>query len=199
MEDQPASRGAEVKPSAGEAVRLHRKYGSSEQVIRHCVTVADVAWTLAEEMRRRGKEVDAESLYTAALLHDIGRSRTQTVRHGLEGSEIVKSEGMPDAVVEIVRRHVGAGISREEAKSLGLPDLDYIPRSPEEVIVCFSDKMVDGERVRPFEEEVKRFEKKGHDVGRLRALKRRVEEEVGCEPEALLLDKIKGASQTVSD
>lgn len=56
--------------------------------------------------------------------------------------------------MEIIRRHVGAGIASEEAKSLGLPDLDYIPRSLEERIVCFADKMVDSDRVRPFDEEV---------------------------------------------
>jgi len=181
-----------VKPSEEKALRLHRKYGSNDVIIRHCKTVAMVAGILAEEFSRQGKKVDSEAAVAGALLHDIGRNRTQTVRHGLEGSEMLKGEGVDDAVVQIVRRHVGAGISPEEAKTLGLPALDYIPRTREQVIVCFADKMVGADRVRPFEEEVKRFESKGHDVDRLRALKRDLEADLGKDPEALVFDKIKG-------
>jgi hypothetical protein len=93
--------------------------------------------------------------------------------------------------VQIVRRHVGAGVSPEEAKTLGLPDLDYIPRTREQVIVCFADKMIDSDSVRPFELEVRRFERKGHDVERLLALKRNLAADLGKDPETLVLDKIK--------
>ena len=94
-------------------------------------------------------------------------------------------------MVEIVRRHVGAGISPEEAKKLGLPDFDYVPRTLEERIVCFADKMVDSEKVRPFDEEVKRFVAKSHDVGRLRALKQGLQDDLGEDPERFVLDNIK--------
>jgi uncharacterized protein len=180
-----------VKPSEEGALALHRKYGSSSKAVSHCAAVAKVAGVLAEELRVRGKDVDVEAVYAGAMLHDIGRSRTQTVRHGLEGSEILASEGVDEKVVQMVRRHVGAGISAEEAKSQGLPDLDYLPRSLEEVVVCFADKMVDSDEVRPFEEEVKRFERKGHDVERLRALRKRMHDELGTDPEGLIFEKIK--------
>ena len=84
--------------------------------------------------------------------------------HGYVGAKILEEEGVDAVVVEIVRRHVGAGISKEEAASLGFPKGDYIPRTLEEKVVCFADKMVSADSVRPFEEEVKRFERKGHDV-----------------------------------
>ena len=180
-----------MKPSGEEALRLHEKCGSNDAIIRHCKTVAKVTAILAEEFRRQGKEIDSKAAVAGALLHDIGRSRVQTVRHGLEGSEILEGEGVNEVVVQIVRRHVGAGISPEEAKTLGLPDLDYIPRTREQVIVCFADKMVDADRVRSFEEEVRRFERKGHDVERLWALKRNLEADLGKDPETLILDKIK--------
>ena len=180
-----------MKPSEEEALRLHKKYGSNEAIVNHCKTVAKVATIIAEEFARQGKDVDEEAASEGALLHDIGRSRVQTVRHGLEGSLILEEEGVDEKVVQIVRRHVGAGISAEEAKKLGLPDLDYIPRTREEIIVCFADKMVDAEGVRPFEMEVRRFEKKGHDVARLLALKRSLEADLGKDPEALVLRKIK--------
>ncbi len=150
-----------MKPSEEEALRLHKKCGSNDAIIRHCRTVAKVTAILVEEFRRQGKEIDSKAAIAGALLHDIGRSRIQTVRHGLEGSEILKGEGVDEVVVQIVRRHVGAGISPEEAKALGLPGLDYIPRTREQVVVCFADKVVEADRVRPFEEEVRRFEEEG--------------------------------------
>jgi uncharacterized protein len=180
-----------VKPSEEEALRMHKKCGSNDAIIRHCRTVAKVTTILAEEFRRQGKEIDSEAAVAGALLHDIGRNRVQTVRHGLEGSEFLKGEGVDEAVVQIVRRHVGAGVSPEEAKTLGLPDLDYIPRTREQVIVCFADKMIDSDSVRPFELEVRRFERKGHDVERLLALKRNLAADLGKDPETLVLDKIK--------
>jgi uncharacterized protein (TIGR00295 family) len=179
-----------VIPSEGEAVALHRKYGSDERIIRHCETVADVARVLALEFELRGKKVDVKVVVAAAMLHDIGRSRVQTVMHGVEGARIVEGEGADPKVVEAIRRHVGAGISSEEASKLGMPHFDYIPRTLEERIVCFADKMVDSDRVRPFEGEVKRFVAKSHDVGRLLALKRGLQDELGEDPERVVFEKI---------
>jgi uncharacterized protein len=180
-----------VRPSEEEALRIHRKYGSSDRIIAHCRTVAKVAEALAEGIRRQGKAVDVEAVAAGAFLHDIGRNKTQTVRHGLEGSLLLAQEGVDDAVVQIVRRHVGAGLSAEEAKALGLPGLDYFPRRVEEAIVCFADKMVDADRLRPFEVEVRRFGRKGLDVEKLRALKRRIETDLGTNPEAFIFEKLK--------
>jgi uncharacterized protein (TIGR00295 family) len=170
---------------------LHRRYGSNQIILEHCRTVALVANILAAALATRGKKVDARAVNAGALLHDIGRNRTQTVRHGIEGAEIVEREGVDQKVVEIVRRHVGAGISPEEAKSLGLPDFDYIPRTVEERVVCLADKMVDSNKVRPFDVEVKRFERKGHDLGRLFALRKSLEDDLGEDPEKVIFDKIK--------
>ena len=180
-----------MKPSEQEAVALHRKYGSSESMIAHCRAVASVAQQLAEEFSRRGIPVDVQSVVLGALLHDIGRTKTQTVRHGVEGAELLRKEGVDEVVVEIVKRHVGAGISKEEAEKLGFPQGDFIPRSLEQRIVCFADKLVDSVRVRPFEEEVRRFALKSHDVARLRALKSQLQEELREDPEKYVLDKIK--------
>lgn len=178
-------------PSEGDALALHRKYGSSERIVRHCQTVVKVAKILTDEFEKKGVVLDTKAIVAAALLHDLGRSRVQTVRHGVEGAEMIEREGVDRKVVEIVRKHVGAGISPEEAKALGLPDLDYIPRTLEERIVCFADKMVDSDTVRPFEGEVQRFTIKKHDVMRLLALERRLREELGQDPGKLVLDKVK--------
>ena len=178
-------------PSEGEAMAIHAKYKTGVYIVRHCQAVAMAALIMADRAEHRGLAVDKGAVIAGALLHDIGRTKSQTVMHGVQGAEILEEEGVDKKVVEIVRRHVGAGISSEEAKKLGLPDFDYIPRTLEEKIVCFADKMVDADKVRPFGEEVHRFTAKSHDVGRLLALKRGLADELGEDPEKLIFDKIK--------
>jgi len=170
---------------------IHAKCKTGVYIVRHCEAVAMAAEFMADAAERSGRSLDTKAVIAGALLHDIGRTRSQTVRHGVEGAEMLEKEGVDMKVVEIVRRHVGAGISPEEARKLGLPDHDYIPRTLEERIVCFADKMVDADRVRPFGEEVHRFTAKSHDVGRLLALKRGLAEDLGVDPEKLIFDKIK--------
>lgn len=180
-----------MTPSEEEALELHRKYGSSEIVVRHCRKVAEAAKALADSFEGLGRKLDEHTVVAGALLHDIGRSRTQAVNHGLVGAELLEKEGVDGRVAQIVRCHVGAGLSPEEAKRVGLPDMDFVPRTLEERIVCFADKMVDLDGVRPFEVEVRRFARKGHDVERLHALKRGLQDELGQDPERLVLDNVK--------
>jgi uncharacterized protein (TIGR00295 family) len=178
-----------VIPDEERSLALHAKYGSSERVVSHCRTVTRVSMVLADALAAKGRDVDRHSIVAGALLHDIGRSRTQTVEHGYVGAKILEDEGVDSVVVEIVRRHVGAGISSEEAKRLGFPAGDYVPRTLDQKVVCFADKMVSADGVRPFEEEVKRFERKGHDVQRLRQLKADIFTALGEDPEL----KLRGA------
>jgi uncharacterized protein len=180
-----------VIPDEEGAAALHRKHGSRPEVVEHCRTVARIALGMADEFEKRGVEVDREAVRAGALLHDIGRSKTQTVSHGVEGYRILLQDGVDQKVADIVRRHVGAGISPDEARRLGLPEMDYVPRSLEERMVCFSDKMVDGTVARPFQKEVDRFVAKGHDVQRLIELRRRLAQELGEDPEEVALGKIK--------
>jgi uncharacterized protein (TIGR00295 family) len=179
----------ELIPDEKHALALHKKYGSNERVVKHCQASSRLSKILSTAANAHGNRVDEKTVTTSALLHDIGRSRIQTVAHGYVGAEILEKEGVDSVVVEIVRRHVGAGISKEEARALGFPAGEYIPATLEQKIVCFSDKMLDGENARPFKEEVKRFVRKGHDMDRLRKLKDDVSAAVGIDAEALLLRK----------
>jgi uncharacterized protein (TIGR00295 family) len=174
-------------PDAQQALVLHRKYGSNDRIIKHCQACADISGQIARKAVEEGHQLDEGAAVAGALLHDIGRTQTQLVSHGYVGAGILEKEGVDPIVVEIVRRHVGAGISPEEAVSLGFPPGDYIPSTLEQKIVCFADKMLDGDRARPLEEEVKRFAKKGHDVARLRRLKEDVSAAVGTDAESLIL------------
>src|SRR5208282_4719842 len=135
-------------PNAQQALALHRKYGSNDRIVGHCQACAKISKELARRAVERGQRVNEEATFAGALLHDIGRSQIQTVDHGYVGAGIVEKEGVDLVVVEIVRRHVGAGISPEEALTLGFPPGDYIPRTQEQKIVCFADKLLDGDKAR---------------------------------------------------
>lgn len=171
-------------PDRERALQLHRELGSTPEIIEHCEAVARVAKEISEKFEARGTPVDKEAAFAAALLHDIGRTRTHGAEHGYAGAQILKERGVDESVTRIVMRHVGAGISREEAEKFGFPEGDYIPRTLEERIVCFSDKVVGPRgKIVPFSLEVEKFRRKRLDAARLENLKRSLEKDLGQDPE----------------
>ena len=114
-------------------------------VLRHCRCVAGLALAMSDHAERQGLKVDRERVAAGALLHDIGRSVTQDVRHASIGADLLRADGWDEAVVRIVERHTGAGITRDEAAELGLPARDYIPQTLEEKMVCHADNLYTGD------------------------------------------------------
>lgn len=123
--------------------------GCSRWVIDHCLAVARKALEIANSLK---KSVDLEPIKDGALNHDIGRAKTQTILHAVAGAQIARDAGMDEKVVKIIERHIGAGIPAEETAALGLPFADYIPLTPEEVIVSYADNLLNGDKVMGFEE-----------------------------------------------
>jgi uncharacterized protein len=121
-----------------EALALLKKYGVSEDVIRHVKKVRDYALEIAEQ----NPSADRELVEAGALLHDIGRARTHGIDHAVAGAEILRGEGVDERIVRIVERHVGAGLTKDEAAYLGLPPKDYLPETIEEKIVCHADNLI---------------------------------------------------------
>jgi uncharacterized protein len=161
-------------PEKAEALTLLRKVGCPQNVIDHCLSVAALAVEVAEACAKRGAAVNIQLVETGALLHDIGRSKTHGVEHGVIGGQMAVEMGLPNEIARIIERHVGAGITLEEAIRLGLPPRDYTPQTLEEKIVCYADKKIDdGKRV-SLEETIKKFaEELGEDhpaIKRLKAL-----------------------------
>lgn len=134
-------------PSQRTALELLVQSGCSPQVIKHCKTVMRLAVQIAENCKKKGLNVDIQLVRIGALLHDIGRSKTHSVDHALVGVQIAKELGLPNSVVSIIGRHVGGGISSDEAKKLGWPVKDYIPYTLEEKIVAYADKLIDGSEI----------------------------------------------------
>jgi len=116
---------------------------------------------IAKRISAHGHAVDIRFIETASLLHDIGRCRTHGITHGIVGAAILKDY---PAYALVCERHIGAGIDSKEAKSLGLPEKDYIPVSLEEKIIAHADNLVSGDRIVSIEDTLKHAsEKLGKD------------------------------------
>ncbi|UCE92441.1 MAG: HDIG domain-containing protein [Methanobacteriota archaeon] len=126
-------------PSRDECLELLRKSGCSEEVIAHCEAVCRLALSIGKRCRARMDVIEA-----GALLHDLGRCRTHSILHAVEGARIAEESGVSKLVGAIIENHIGAGIPKEEAERLGLPSRDFIATTLEEKIVAHADNLVDG-------------------------------------------------------
>lgn len=161
-------------PDREEAIFIMRKAGCGRPIIEHCISVARIAMELAGMISRNGADVDMKLVEAGALLHDIGRCRTHSVEHGVVGGQMAREKGLPEPLARIIERHVGGGITPEEAERLGLRGGNYVPETMEEKIVAYADKLIEGDRRIPIEETIEKFaEELGREhpaIERLRAL-----------------------------
>ncbi|MCP3683456.1 MAG: HDIG domain-containing protein [bacterium] len=152
------------------AINLLKKYSHSKKqfkiVFKHSVMVRDLAIKLSD--RITDKRIDKKFVATAALLHDIGRfdcppkkvllAGKRSLFHGVVGAAILRKEKLPKHA-RVAERHVGAGISKAEAKKLGLPEKAYLPKTIEEKIVCYADSFIIDEEIRSLNTVLKRYRK----------------------------------------
>lgn len=152
-----------------DAIDLLRKSGCSFNVIEHCLAVAAYAREIAMDIRNCAREkkaqikVDIDLVYIGGLLHDIGRSRTHGISHAVEGAKIAIENGLDKKLINIIERHIGAGIPEEEAVALGLPAKDFIPLTLEEKIVAHADNLISGTRIGSIDEQIAGLRKKQFD------------------------------------
>jgi len=165
------------------ALSLLKKSGCSRTVIQHCKNVSKLAVRIAKILQKKGYIVDLGLVEIGALLHDIGRSKTHSVHHAIAGAEIARSFALPEPIVRIIERHVGAGIPKAEAKMLGWPEKNYMPETLEEKIVTYADKLIEGtKRVNIKETIAKTSEKLGKKhpaTARLRTIQKEFESLLG--------------------
>lgn len=157
----PSAMGKSVRVLPGEedCIRLLEDYGADEKIVKHSQAVKALSCEIAV---RCGGDI---GLVTAgALLHDIGRTKTKGIDHALAGAGILEKENMDERVVRIVQRHTGAGIVKEEARTLGLPEMDFIPDTLEEKIVAQADNLMAGDRRIPLAQCLSNYRKKGLDA-----------------------------------
>jgi putative nucleotidyltransferase with HDIG domain len=128
--------------SREECISLLSHYAGGASWSRHCFAVADAATKVGTALAAQ-REVNAEFLWSAALLHDIGRHFTHDpVGHGVEGYNLLVRLGhMREAFV--CAAHVLFGLDASEAKLVGLPDRDFIPHTVEDQIVSLVDLLIE--------------------------------------------------------
>jgi len=147
-----------------DAIHLLHKAGCPPDVIAHCRAVAECAREIAERYNERHRNhADIELVIAGALLHDIGRARSNGIDHAVVGAEIARSLGLDTRIVRIIERHIGAGIPEDEAERLGLPKEDYLPETAEEMIVAHADNLVDGTECISIDERIRRMRARGFD------------------------------------
>ena len=144
-------------PSSQKALSLLSECGCSTKVIAHCKAVSALAVKFAKACKKNGQDVDVELVEVGALLHDIGRSKTHGINHSIVGVEIAQSLDLPESIVSIIGRHIGGGITAEEAKELDWPVKDYLPTTLEEKLVTYADKLIEGRKVVPLKKTLDKF------------------------------------------
>ena len=116
-------------------------------MIAHCKAVARVAAGLAEELNRRGYNLDVELARGAALVHDVART---VDRHDLAGYEILMVRGY-DEEAEIVRVH------------MTYPHFNPLDKLNECDLVCLADRVVKEDRYVGLDERIDYILQKAHN------------------------------------
>ncbi len=137
-----------LKPE--KALQILRDEGCSSEVIEHIKAVRDISLKIAENIAKEGHDVDLNLVEIGAILHDIGRSKTHDISHGVEGAKILREKGLEE-FAPFAENHLGAGISEKEAEKLNIPAKDYIPTSLEEKIVTYGDNLSQGKKIQSYE------------------------------------------------
>lgn len=115
-----------------------------KNVVLHSIAVADYVYEFGIKLLNKKYDFDLDTAVLGAILHDIGRSKSHNIDHGIIGSEILLKNNFNEKYAKIAERHIGAGISIKEAEDLNLPKKDYIPKTLEEKVIANADNLVSG-------------------------------------------------------
>lgn len=162
-------------PSSDECMRVLREHSCDQEVISHCEAVSELAVRIAKRCR-----ADVELVKVGGLLHDLGRCKSHTMSHAVEGAKLASELSLPDSIVKIIERHIGAGITPREAERLGLPRRDYTPRTLEEKIVAHADNLIPGTRRTSIEEAAASVARHGEHEAALRMMRLHEELSKAC-------------------
>ena len=167
-------------PSREQAIELLRKNNCPPKIINHCEAVAKLSLEIACKLEKKGIKINLKLVESGALLHDIGRTKSHAVDHGVVGAKIAESEGFPEELVKVIKRHVGGGITAQEAEKFGWPKDTYEPVTLEEKIVSYADKLIDNSKRVPIDLEIERLRVEHKDAAeRVRKLHEEITRLVG--------------------
>jgi len=136
-------------------IKILKEEKCPKWVIDHSIAVYNKAIDISKNFN-----VNTDLIKKGALLHDIGRSKTNGIDHAIIGSRLAIKHGYSQEVANIIERHIGSGITKKEAIILGLPKKDYLPLTLEEKIVSHSDNLINGSKEVDIEFVIKKWEKR---------------------------------------
>ena len=171
-------------PSERDCLRILTDAGCTKRVLVHCCTVRAVA----DEIAVKFVDADKELVTAGALLHDLGRAYDHSILHAMVGADMAKDLKLPNELVEIIRKHTGAGLDQQDVDELNLPKGDYIPRTIEEKIVAHADNLVSDNRIVVHSFSSEKLRKKGSVRGadRLDALHKELSIQYGCDLDVMV-------------
>jgi putative nucleotidyltransferase with HDIG domain len=141
-------------PSRENIIEFLREKGLSKDKITHSIAVADLALKIADEMYKKGIEVDKWVVEAGGLLHDVGLTAfgerdyetemaNPTPEHCALGARIALEAGFPESVAHCIESHELWLAS--EAKAVRFPEpvtKDYTPETWEAKAVTYADIVV---------------------------------------------------------
>ena len=149
-------------PTREQCMGILRDAGCDEKVIQHCQLVEAVALGFAKAINESHHGLVNEPLVTAgALLHDLGRTKTHDIEHVVWGVQMAQELDVDPFVVEIIRKHVGGGLTPYDAQKLGLPTWNMMPSTWEEKVVNHADSLVGARGRRTIKKTLKHIRKVG--------------------------------------
>lgn len=123
-------------PTQKECFRLIRKMEMMDHIVDHSVMVSRVSLFLCRSLKKEYPNLNTELVTSAALLHDITKTRSFTTGeiHSDTGGKMLSNMGYPE-VGEIIRQHVV------------LDEYSDQPPVTNQEIVNYSDKRVLHDRI----------------------------------------------------
>jgi uncharacterized protein len=140
-------------PADQEILALHEKYAPTPEALALVYTHCQIVCGIAEQLyAASGAGLDIALVRAGCLVHDIGVYRlyddagqldhAHYIRHGLLGDQLLRAEGLPDALCRFASHHTGVGLTAADVLSQGLPlpPGDYLAETGEERLVMYADK-----------------------------------------------------------
>jgi putative nucleotidyltransferase with HDIG domain len=131
------------KPTLQQCFDWWDEWEVPENIRQHSTVVARAAYLLAVMLRSSGEDVDPILAHRGGMLHDIDKIQTLelTGAHGALGADFIHKQGFPE-VGRMVKGHIMSTIL----------EAHFDERGWENKLVFFCDKLVEGNKLVPFNE-----------------------------------------------
>ncbi len=196
MQDLPAALEQTSLPDPQACYLWCLEQGFSYDLWQHVELVGALAYQLAIWLRKEGEKVNPILAHRGGLLHDLGKLTARRIHTNASHAEVAASllnERQQAELAEIARRHIIYSIQ----------DAATAPRTWEEKLVYFADKLAEGGQLVDVEERLEGLKNRHHVQAALieqvrqpvLALKEQVAAAAGVNPAdlvRLLSDALKG-------